>query len=109
MKRRFEDFARMLMKRLEIDDLRFVEIETKKRVDPDEASEVRDWLLDYKRMKHQKTALFYDQFLDTPTYEVLKAGASLRLRYKKNGTAVYLQYKGPGFTRDGLLYRSEFS
>ncbi|UPT72768.1 MAG: CYTH domain-containing protein [Elusimicrobiota bacterium] len=109
MKRRFENFARSLMKRLEIDDLRFVEIESKKRVDPDEASEVKDWLLDYKGMKHAKTNLFYDQFLDTPSFEVLKAGASLRLRYKKNGTAVYLQYKGPGFHRDGLLYRSEFS
>ena len=67
------------MKRLEIDDLRFVEIESKKRVDPDEASEVKDWLLDYKGMKHQKSALFYDQFLDTPGFDVLKAGASLRL------------------------------
>jgi inorganic triphosphatase YgiF len=109
MKRRFEDFARLLMKRLEIDDLRFIEIESKKRVEPEEASEVKDWLLDYKGMKHLKSTLFYDQFLDTPGFDVLKAGASLRLRYKKNGTAVYLQYKGPGFTRDGLLYRSEFS
>ncbi|MBI5246876.1 MAG: CYTH domain-containing protein [Elusimicrobia bacterium] len=109
MKRRFEDFARMLMKRLEIDDLRFVEIESKKRVQPEQMSDLKEWLLDHKDVKHQKSNLFYDQFLDTPAFEVLKAGASLRLRYKKNGTAVYLQYKGPGFTRDGLLYRSEFS
>jgi len=109
MKRRFEDFARTLMRRLEIDDLRFVEIESKKRVQPEEMSDLRDWLLDHKDIKHLKSNLFYDQFLDTPGFEVLKTGASLRLRYKKNGTAVYLQYKGPGFTRDGLLYRSEFS
>ncbi|MBI3287905.1 MAG: CYTH domain-containing protein [Elusimicrobia bacterium] len=109
MKRRFEDFARMLIRRLDIDDLRFVEIESKKRVQPEEASELKDWLLDYKGIRHRKSALFYDQFLDTPDFAVLRAGASLRLRYKKNGTAVYLQYKGPGFTRDGLLYRSEFS
>lgn len=109
MKRRFEDFARTLIKRLDIDDLRFVEIECKKRVQPEQAAELREWLSDRKDVKHRKTALFYDQFLDTPGFEVLKAGASLRLRYKKNGTAVYLQYKGPGFTRDGLLYRSEFS
>lgn len=109
MKRRFEDFARNLFKRLAIDDLRFVEIECKKRVEPEEAAQLKDWLFDRKGVKHQKTALFYDQFLDTPDFAVLKAGASLRLRYKKNGTAVYLQYKGPGFTREGLLYRSEFS
>ncbi len=109
MKTRFEDFARTLIRRLKIDDLRFVEIESKKRVQPEEMSDLKDWLLDYKGIKHAKSNLFYDQFLDTPGFEVLKAGASLRLRYKKNGTAVYLQYKGPGFTRDGLLYRSEFS
>jgi hypothetical protein len=31
------------------------------------------------------------------------------LRYKKNGSDVYLQYKGPGYRDKGLLYRSEFS
>ena len=36
-------------------------------------------------------------------------GASLRLRYRRNGANVYLQYKGPGFLRRGLLFRSEFS
>ncbi|MDX6770545.1 MAG: CYTH domain-containing protein [Elusimicrobiota bacterium] len=105
----FERFAKLLFRRLDIDDLRFVEIECKMRVDPDEASDVREWLLDYKGIKHRKSVSFFDQYLDTPSYEVLKAGASLRLRYKKNGTAVYLQYKGPGFFKDGLLYRSEFA
>lgn len=109
MSKRFDAFARMLFRRLDIDDLRFVEIECKKRVLPEEAGELKEWLLDRKGVRHKKSALFFDQFLDTPSFEMLKAGASLRLRYKKNGTAVYLQYKGPGFKKDGLLYRSEFS
>jgi uncharacterized protein YjbK len=101
--------SRALCRRLDIDDLRFVEIECKKRVLPEEAAELKEWLLKRKGVEHTKTALFFDQFLDTPGFDLLKSGASLRLRYKKNGTAVYLQYKGPGFTKDGLLYRSEFS
>jgi len=106
---RLEDFSNLLFRKLAIDDLHFVEIECKKRVAPEEAGDLRKWLLDRKGVKHQKSAFFFDQFLDTPSFDLLKKGASLRLRYKKNGTAVYLQYKGPGFTRDGLLYRSEFS
>jgi hypothetical protein len=56
-----------------------------------------------------KTAFFFDQFLDTPNMDLLRRGASMRLRYKKAGSVVYLQYKGPGFIEEGLLYRSEFS
>jgi uncharacterized protein YjbK len=109
MKRSDEAFERLLKRKLGIDDMRFVEIECKKRVLPEEASELREWLLQRKGVEHLKTAYFFDQFLDTPNFELLKAGASLRLRYKKNGTAVYLQYKGPGFVKEGVLYRSEFS
>ncbi|HAZ08566.1 MAG TPA: hypothetical protein DCZ01_08620 [Elusimicrobia bacterium] len=106
---RFDLLYRLLLSKLAIDDLRFVEIECKKRVLPAEAAELKEWLLERQGVKHRKSVYFFDQFLDTPSFDLLKAGASLRLRYKKNGTAVYLQYKGPGFVRDGLLYRSEFS
>lgn len=106
---RLEEFSNLLFRKLAIDDLHFVEIECKKRVQPEEAAELKEWLGDRKGVKHLKSAFFFDQFLDTPSFDLLKKGASLRLRYKKNGTAVYLQYKGPGFTKDGLLYRSEFS
>jgi len=106
---RLDDFSNLLFRKLAIDDLHFVEIECKKRVQPEEASDLRDWLNKRKGVKHLKSAFFFDQFLDTPSFDLLKKGASLRLRYKKNGTAVYLQYKGPGFIKDGLLYRSEFS
>ncbi|MDD5302112.1 MAG: CYTH domain-containing protein [Elusimicrobia bacterium] len=106
---RLEDFSNLLFRKLAIDDLHFVEIECKKRVAPEEAAALKGWLGDRKGVKHQKSASFFDQFLDTPSFDLLKKGASLRLRYKKNGTAVYLQYKGPGFTKDGMLYRSEFS
>ncbi|MDE2141390.1 MAG: CYTH domain-containing protein [Elusimicrobia bacterium] len=109
MSRNFDAFARLLYRKLDIDDLRFVEIECKKRVQPEEAAKLKDWLLSRKGVKHKKSVFFFDQFLDTPTNTLLKAGASLRLRYKRNGSAVYLQYKGPGFTKDGLLYRSEFA
>ena len=109
MARNFDAFAKLLYRKLDIDDLRFVEIECKKRVQPEEAAELKDWLLERKGVKHKKSVFFFDQFLDTPSNTLLKAGASLRLRYKRNGSAVYLQYKGPGFTKDGLLYRSEFA
>jgi len=109
MSRVLEAFARNVLKRLDIDDLRYVEIECKKRVLPEETAELRDWLADRKGVKHKKSAMFFDQFLDTPDDHLLKAGASLRLRYKRNGAAVYLQYKGPGFTKDDVLFRSEFS
>ena len=106
---RLEQFSNLLFRKLAIDDLHFVEIECKKRVQPEQAADLRDWLGNRKGVKHLKSAFFFDQFLDTPSFDLLKKGASLRLRYKKNGTAVYLQYKGPGFTKDGMLYRSEFA
>lgn len=106
---RFNRLSRLLLGRLDIDDPRFIEIECKKRVLPEEAAELKAWLLKRRGVRHKKSAYFFDQFLDTPSFDLLKAGASLRLRYKRGGSAVYLQYKGPGFTREGLLYRSEFS
>jgi inorganic triphosphatase YgiF len=109
MSRDFESFSRLLFRKLDIDDLHYVEIECKKRVQPEEAADLKDWLLRRKNVKHCKSVFFFDQFVDTPSNDLLKAGASLRLRYKRGGSAVYLQYKGPGFTKDGLLYRSEFA
>ncbi len=93
--------------RLGISDFHFVEIESKKRVLPSQAKELEKYL--EKRADSQKSAFFLDQFLDTPKMDLFRKGASLRLRYKRNGSQVYLQYKGPGFREDGLLYRSEFS
>lgn len=98
-----------ICERLGVDDFHYVEIESKKRVLPEDAEDLRDWLADKKKVKHEGLKSFFDQFLDTPSLDLLKAGASLRLRYKGDGTNVYLQYKGPGFHRDGLLFRSEFS
>ena len=106
---RLDALTGFLLRKLAIDDVRYVEIECKRRVIPEEAEELREWLLGRRKVKHRKSATFFDQFLDTPDFAVLRAGASLRLRYKRGGTAVYLQYKGPGFAKDGLLYRSEFS
>lgn len=98
-----------ICRRLGVEDLRFVEIESKRRVLPEDAKEIRKFLLQRKGLSHQKSALFFDQFLDTPSMELLKRGVSLRLRYKRNGSHVYLQYKGPGFHYQNLLFRSEFS
>lgn len=95
--------------RLRIDDFHFVEIESKKRVLPGQAKALRKYLLKKKKIEHVKSSFFLDQFLDTPNRDLFRLGASMRLRYKRNGTQVYLQYKGPGFMEDGLLYRSEFS
>lgn len=95
--------------RLRIDDSQFVEIESKRRVVPEDSAELRKFLLKRKGVRLEKNALFFDQFLDTPDMLLFRRGASMRLRYKKNGGRVYLQYKGPGFRSRGLLYRSEFS
>lgn len=95
--------------RLQIDDRRNVEIESKKRVLPKDVKKLKDYLLNRKGVHHVKKRVFFDQFLDTPGLALLKSHSSLRLRYKGDGSQVYLQYKGPGFHRDGLLYRSEFS
>ena len=107
--RDFASFSHLLLRKLDIGDLRFVEIECKKRVQPEEAAALKDWLTGRRNVRHRKSAFFFDQFVDTPSRDLLEKGASLRLRYKRGGSAVYLQYKGPGFTKDGLLYRSEFS
>jgi len=101
--------TRSICSRLGIGDPAFVEIESKWRVLPDEARRLRKHLLERKGLRHRKRAAFFDQFLDTPRRDLLRLGASLRLRYKGDGSRVYLQYKGPGFRRDRLLYRSEFS
>jgi hypothetical protein len=98
-----------ICRRLEVADPRFIEIEAKHRVIPDQAKAVRKHLMNMKGVHHEKRTTFYDQFLDTPDLQVLKLGASLRLRYKGDGSNVYLQYKGPGFHTGGLLYRSEFT
>jgi hypothetical protein len=93
--------------RLGIDDFHYVEIESKKRVIPGQAKDLQKFLR--KKADFDKSSFFLDQFLDTPKMELFSKGCSLRLRYKRNGSHVYLQYKGPGFREDGLLYRSEFS
>jgi len=94
---------------LGIGDPRFIEIESKWRVEADGVKRLREHLEGLKGVRHEKRATFFDQYLDTPELDLLRLGASLRLRYRKSGTQVYLQYKGPGFRRGGLLYRSEFA
>jgi hypothetical protein len=98
-----------ICRKLETTDPRYVEIESKRKVVPEEAKDLRKHLLKLRKVDHDKRVIFYDQYLDTPDLKLLKLNASLRLRYKGDGSNVYLQYKGPGFLQNGLLYRSEFS
>jgi len=93
---------------LGIGDPRYIEIESKWRVEADRVKRLRAHLEKLKGVRHEKRVAFFDQYLDTPELDLLRLGASLRLRYRKNGAQVVLQYKGPGFRRQGLLYRSEF-
>jgi len=104
-----KDTVSSLCWQLGIGDARFIEIESKWRLQPENAKRLHRHLDDLKGVRHEKKAAFFDQYLDTPELDLLRLGASLRLRYRKNGSQVYLQYKGPGFHRGGLLYRSEFS
>src|SRR5262245_20622274 len=94
-----------ICERLGIDDFFHVEIESKKRVLPRQAQSLIDYLSRRKKVRHVKSTSFFDQFVDTPQMDLFKRGASLRLRYKRNGSKVYLQYKGPGFMKEDLLYR----
>lgn len=98
-----------ICRRLGVDDWRYVEIESKHRVLPKDVKDIRKFLSKHRKVTDIKTAFFFDQFLDTPDLALFKADVSLRLRYKKGGSSVYLQYKGPGFRKKGLLFRSEFS
>lgn len=98
-----------ICERLNIKDFHFVEIESKKRILPEIVKDLRNYLMNKKKVDYVKSTFFFDQFLDTPSMDLFKKGASLRLRYKRNGSKVYMQYKGPGFHDHGLLYRSEFS
>src|SRR5882724_11112265 len=84
-----------ICERLQISDFHFVEIESKKRVLPKHAKDLKKYLM--KKVEHVKSTFFLDQFLDTPQMDLFRLGASMRLRYKKNGSEVYLQYKGPGY------------
>lgn len=98
-----------ILKRLAIKDGRNVEVESKKRVLSKDRKDIHKFLVRHKKMRHEKSTMFFDQFLDTPDLDLLRLGASLRLRYKGNADSIYLQYKGPGFLDHGVLFRSEFS
>jgi len=104
-----DEASRDVCRRLGIEDARHVEIESKRRVRAAQAEKLREHLFRLKGARHVREASFFDQYLDTPELALLHRGASLRLRYKGDGTYVYLQYKGPGFHEQKALFRSEFS
>lgn len=95
--------------KLRVSDPAKIEIEAKKKLSPDAAQSLKKYLSGKKGVKHIKSAVFMDQFIDTPELDIFHSGASLRIRYKGDGSNVYLQYKGHGFSHKGLLFRSEFS
>ncbi len=91
-----------------VEDHRLVEIESKWRLPADAAKPLRQRLHELNGVEHVKRSVFLDQYLDTPDLRLLRGGSSLRLRYRKNGENVYLQYKGPGVRRGALHFRSEY-
>ncbi|UPT72765.1 MAG: CYTH domain-containing protein [Elusimicrobiota bacterium] len=93
---------------LRVSDHRLVEIESKWRLAASTAKSLRQFLKELDGVEHVKRSVFIDQYLDTPGLDLLRADASLRLRYRKNGGQVYLQYKGPGVRRGAVHYRSEY-
>lgn len=95
--------------KLRVEDQSKIEIESKKKLTSESVEDLKKYLSKKKGVKHIRTSVFIDQFLDTPSFDVFHAGASLRLRYKGDGTIVYLQYKGYGFSYKNILFRSEFS
>lgn len=97
-----------LCRLLGVDDPRLVEIESKWRLSAVAAKSLKSFLRELDGVEHVKRSTFLDQYLDTPDLRLLQVGASLRLRYRKNGGHVYLQYKGPGVRREAIHYRSEY-
>jgi len=95
--------------KLRIKDSAKIEIEAKKKLSPDVAQQLKKYFSKKKGVRHIKSAVFVDQFIDTPDFDIFHSGSSLRIRYKGDGSNVYLQYKGHGFSHKGLLFRSEFS
>jgi inorganic triphosphatase YgiF len=95
--------------RLNIDESQFVEIECKRRLSSAKVDAVTRFFQKRRGSRGLPRRSFFDQFLDTSSFDLLKAHASLRLRYKNNGQTVYLQYKGPGYRKGNLLIRSEYS
>lgn len=98
-----EDVRRIL----NVEGSAHVEVESKWKLDADQAKPLRKQLRERVDLERVKNTVFFDQYLDTERLDLLRAGASLRLRYRKNGTHVYLQYKGPGLRQEGLHIRSE--
>jgi hypothetical protein len=95
--------------KLRVENPAMIEIEAKKKLTPEAAQRLERYFSRKKGVRHIKTAFFMDQFLDTPDFDIFHSGASLRVRYKGDGSNVYLQYKGHGFSYKGVLFRSEFS
>jgi hypothetical protein len=93
---------------LSVEDHRLVEIESKWRLSAPVAKSLRGFLKELDGVEHVKRSTFFDQYLDTPDLRLLRADASLRLRYRKSGGQAYLQYKGPGVRRGAVHYRSEY-
>lgn len=90
-----------------VDGCAHLEIESKWKLPADAAKPLRRHLKGRGDVEALKRTVFFDQYLDTPDLDLLRAGASLRLRYRKNGSQVYLQYKGPGLREGNLHVRSE--
>ena len=86
-----------------------IEIEAKKKISPETAKAIKAYFAKKKGVRHIKSAVFMDQFIDTPNFDIFHSGASMRIRYKGDGSNVYVQYKRHGFSHKGLLFRSEFS
>lgn len=73
-----EILRKFINKELLIEDLKHVEIETKKRLDHKNVFRVESYL--EKNAKHIKTSYFIDQFLDTPNYEIFKRGSKFKIK-----------------------------
>jgi hypothetical protein len=57
--------ASSLCWQLGIGDPRYIEIESKWRVSPEESKKLLDHLDEMKGVKHEKRVTFFDQYLDT--------------------------------------------
>jgi len=97
-----------ICRKLGITDEKFIEIELKRRLHFAKYDKLREFLKKNSFSSAQPVS-FFDQYLDTKDLAMSQKGVSLRIRYKQDGAKVYIQYKGPGFLRNNILFRSEFN
>ena len=105
----FEILRDELYRALRIDDLRYVEIESKKRICRARSAAEKIYLRKQDTPATSRPPVFATSSWTPRAWTFSASEPASGSALKKGGSRVYLQYKGPGFLQNELLFRSEFS